>query len=65
MHISVNVGPKVHILFQLIFSPEFVTFWGVTRGRESRTKDFLSDILFEWPPNATGITRGNSNKKHG
>ena len=57
-----NVGPKVHILFQIIFRPNFVSFWGETRGKGSKNKDdkvwhgvrgvknidFLSDILFEW-----------------
>ena len=31
MHISANIGPKVYILFCLIFSPEFVTFFDFTR----------------------------------
>ena len=30
--ILVNIGPKVPIKFHLIFSPEFVTFLGATRG---------------------------------
>ena len=62
MHISANVGLQAHILFRLNFSPEFVTFWGVTReefgqrprmkncdmeGGEVKNIDFLSEILFE------------------
>ena len=31
-HISANLGTKVHIISRLIFSSEFVTFWGATRG---------------------------------
>ena len=60
MHILANVEAKVHILFLLIFSPEFVTFGGVTMGEGANTKDdkmwhkeapidFLSDILFNGP----------------
>ena len=45
MHISVYIGPKVHILFQLVFSSEFVTFWGVTRaGGGPRPKITKCDI---------------------
>ena len=63
MHISANVGHKFHILFRHIFSPECVTFRGITR--EGGVKDqglqsvtlvegsqkyrYLSEILFEWP----------------
>ena len=48
MHISANVGPKVHILFRLIFSSDI---FGCDKGgpRPKMTKcDFLSDKLFEW-----------------
>ena len=40
MHISEHIGPKVHTLFQLVLSSEFVTFLGVTGGwRGSKSKD--------------------------
>ena len=65
MHITENIGTKVHILLRLIFSLEFSNFWGITKEgggpRPKMTKcdkgdgggknnDVLIDILFERPP---------------
>ena len=63
MLISANTGLKVYIKLRLFFISEFVTFWGVTRGKGVQDKrwqsvrwgrgikniDFLSNKLFEWP----------------
>ena len=56
MHILANVGPKVHILFRLIFSSESATFLDMTKMTKcdmgeggQKISVFLSDILFEWP----------------
>ena len=35
MRILANVGTKVHIVFQLMFISEFLTFWDETRGEGS------------------------------
>ena len=37
--ILVNVIPKIRIKDQLISSSKFITFWDVTRGKGSKTKD--------------------------
>ena len=44
MLIFENVGPRVHNLFQLIFSIESVTFLGETRGRVLRPKMIKCDM---------------------
>ena len=44
MHISANMGLESWIKGRIIFYSDFVTFWGVTKGKGSSQKMTMYDI---------------------
>ena len=56
MLISANIRPKVLIEFQLIFTSDFSTFWGVARGKRGlRRKMKMCDIEREGVKNIVSV----------
>ena len=55
MHILENVGPKLHILFSITLSSEFLTIWVVTRGEgASKIGIFtMKYVLYKYAKNSS------------